>query len=189
VWHTAVTFPNNKAASILHLTETQIDTAVPEGTTSGKVSLTTDTGTSNSVTFELGSNFIPNESGEAATWQSTFSGVIATDTTWNTNLLLTGDVTVPDGVTLTIDEGTTIFAAANSDDQSSGKWTDKTELIVFGTLLVNGSESAPVYFTSNAVTQSAGNWGGIQIREGSTASELANSLVFRKFGRNEARKA
>ncbi|MCB8928566.1 MAG: right-handed parallel beta-helix repeat-containing protein [Ardenticatenaceae bacterium] len=176
-WQTAVTFPNNKTASILHLAETQIDTAVPEGTTSGNVSVTTDTGTSNSVSFELGSNFIPDEAGEAESWQSTFSGTITTDTVWSTDLLLTGDVTVPAGVTLTINGGTTIFAAANSDDQGSGKWADKTELIVFGTLLVNGNDNAPVYFTSNAATKSAGSWGGIQIREGSTTSQLTHCLV------------
>lgn len=176
-WNTAVTFPNNKIASILYLAETQIDTAVPNGTTNGNIFVTTDTGTSNSVAFELGSYLVPTDAGEADTWQSTFSGIIATDTTWNTDLLLTGDVTVPAGVTLTIDGGTTIFAAANSDDQGSGKWIDRTELIVFGTLLVNGSGGAPVYFTSNAATKSVGNWGGIQIREGSTTSELANCMI------------
>ena len=176
-WHTAVTFPNNKTATIYQLTETEIETAVPDGTASGNVSVTTNTGTSNSVSFELGSSFIPDEAGEASTWQSTFSGVIATNTTWNTDLLLTGDVTVPAGVTLTIDSGTTIFAVANSDDQSSGKWADKTELIVFGTLLVNGNDSAPVYFTSNSSSKMAGNWGGVQIREGSTTSQLTHCMI------------
>lgn len=176
-WNTAVTFPNNKTASILHLAETQIDTAVPNDTVSGNVFVNTATGTSNSVTFELGSSFIPTATDEANAWQTTFSGVIGANTTWNTDLLLTGDVIVPAGVTLTIDGGTTIFASANSDDQSSGKWIDKTELIVFGTLLVNGSESAPVYFTSNAATKSPSNWGGIQIREGSTTSELSNCMI------------
>ncbi|MAU00892.1 MAG: hypothetical protein CL608_27420 [Anaerolineaceae bacterium] len=176
-WNTAVTFPNNKTASILHLAETQIDTAVPDGTASGNVFVTTDTGTSNSVSFELGSNFIPAAADEADAWETTFSGVVGTNTTWNTDLLLTGDVIVPAGVTLIIDDGTTIFAASNSDDQNGGQWSDKTELIIFGTLLVNGSETAPVYFTSNAVNKSPGNWGGIQIREGSTSSELANCMI------------
>ena len=176
-WNTAVTFPNNKPASILQLAETQIDTAVPDGAVSGSVFVTTDTGTSNSAAFELGSNFIPTAANEADAWQTTFSGVIGTDTTWNTDLLLTGDVVVPAGITLTIDGGTTIFAASNSDVKNGGQWTDKTGLIIFGTLLVNGSETAPVYFTSNAATKSAGNWGGIQIREGSTTSELANCMI------------
>ncbi|MAU00893.1 MAG: hypothetical protein CL608_27425 [Anaerolineaceae bacterium] len=176
-WNTAVTFPNNITASILQLAEMQIDTAVPDSAIGGNVFVTSETGTSNSVAFELGSNFIPTAADEADAWQATFSGAIATDTTWNTDLLLTGDVTVPAGVTLTIDAGTTIFASSNSDDQTGGEWIDKTELIVFGTLLVSGSEAAPVYFTSNAVNKSPGNWGGIQIREGSTTSELSHCMI------------
>ena len=175
--NTAVTFPNNTSAQILNLAETQIDTAVPAGAINGNVFVTTDTGTSNNVSFELGSSFIPDATGEAETWQSTFSGTIATDTTWNTDLLLTGDVTVPAGVTLTIEAGTTIFGSSTGDDQANGRWTDKTELIVFGTLLVNGTEAEPVYFTSDAATKAAGDWGGIQIREGSTTSELSTCMI------------
>jgi hypothetical protein len=44
-------------------------------------------------------------------------------------------------------------------------------------LLVNGSESAPVYFTSDATEKAPGNWGGIQIREGSTTSELSHCMI------------
>ena len=146
--NTAVTFPNNQTATILNLTETQLETAVPTGTNSGNVYVSTDNGSSNNVSFELGSSFVPDASGEAETWQSTFSGTIASDTTWNSDLLLTGDVTVPAGVTLTINGGTTIFGSSVGDDQASGQWADKTELIVFGTLLVNGTETEPVYFTS-----------------------------------------
>ena len=176
-WHTAVTFPNNKTATIYQLTETEIETAVPVGAVNGNIFIDTVNGTSNGAGFELGSNFVPTAANEADTWQTTFSGVLSTNTTWNTDMLITGDVVVPAGVTLTIDSGTTIFASADSDDQNSGEWTDKTELIVFGTLQVNGSESAPVYFTSNATNKTVGNWGGIQIREGSTTSELANCMV------------
>ncbi|MCP5097373.1 MAG: right-handed parallel beta-helix repeat-containing protein [Chloroflexi bacterium] len=176
-WNTAVTFPNNQNAHIAHRIEIEMNTIVPDGAVSGDVFVNTETGTSNGASFQLGSSFIPTETGEADLWDSTFSGVIGADTTWDTNLLLTGDVTVPAGITLTINADTTIFITSNNDDQNSGIWNDKTELLIFGKLLVNGSESAPVYFTSNAANKSAGDWGGIQIREGSTTSELSNCMI------------
>jgi hypothetical protein len=174
---TAVIFPTNRKAQITLLNQTELTAKVPSRTTSGDVYVSTQTGTSNNVPFELGSSFVPSETGEASTWDSTFSGVLGSNTVWNSNLLLTGDVTVPAGVTLTIDSGTTIFVSSDNDDQNGGLWSDKTELIVFGTLLVNGSETAPVYFTSDAAEKAPGNWGGIQIREGSTTSELSNCMV------------
>ncbi|MCP4421845.1 MAG: hypothetical protein GY805_34970 [Chloroflexi bacterium] len=176
-WNTAVIFPNNQTAQITQRNETEIITTVPNGAMSGDVFVTTQTGTSNGAPFQLGSSFVPTATGEADSWDSTFSGVINSNTTWDTNLLLTGDVTVTAGVTLIISSGTTIFVAANSDDQNSGQWNDKTELMIFGELLLNGSESNPVYFTSNAADKSPGDWGGIQIREGSTTSELSNCMI------------
>lgn len=175
--NTAVIFPDDISTRPTLLTETELEVTIPGRVVDGDVVVSAPTGTSNGVPFKIGSSFVPTEANEADTWDSTFSGVISSDTIWNTNLLLTGDVTVPAGVTLTIENGVTIFAAADSDDQNGGKWTDKTELIVFGTLLVNGNEAAPVYFTSDATDKAPGNWGGIQIREGSTTSELSNCMI------------
>lgn len=175
--NTAVIFPVNQKARITLLTQTELNATVPGRAVSGDVFVSAQTGTSNIVPFQIGSSSVPTEAGEADTWDSTFSGIISADTVWDTNLLLTGDVTVPASVTLTINSGTTIFVSSNSDDQTSGVWSDKTELLVFGTLLVNGSESAPVYFTSDTTDKAPGNWGGIQIREGSTTSELSNCMI------------
>lgn len=58
------------------------------------------------------------------------TGALAQDTTWtNDNVyLITGDVTVPLGVTLTINAGTVIQFQANSDDTSGGNDTARSEL-------------------------------------------------------------
>lgn len=175
--NTAVIFPNNIVTRPTLLTETMLEATIPGRVVNGDVVVSAPAGISNGAPFQVGSSFMPTEAGEASIWDSTFSGVINSDTVWNTNLLLTGDVTVPAGVTLTIESGVTIFASANNDDQNGGMWTDKTELLVFGTLQVNGSETAPVYFTSDAAEKAPGNWGGIQIREGSTTSQLSNCMV------------
>ncbi|HDN27537.1 MAG TPA: hypothetical protein ENG03_10665 [Thioploca sp.] len=58
------------------------------------------------------------------------TGALAQDTTWtNDNVyLITGDVTVPSGVTLTINAGTVIQFQASSDDTSGGNETALSEL-------------------------------------------------------------
>ena len=67
------------------------------------------------------------ENGEGTTWISTASGQITTNTTWSQNVLVTGDVVVTSGVTLTIAPGVTVFFAAHSDDRAGGFWTDRSD--------------------------------------------------------------
>ncbi|TMM32467.1 hypothetical protein FDT66_03105 [Polaribacter aestuariivivens] len=67
---------------------------------------------------------------------------------------LTGALLVKDGATLTIDAGTRINALAGGTDvyilvEKGGK------------LIANGTENAPIVFTSNATNPQAGDWGGI----------------------------
>ena len=47
-------------------------------------------------------------------------GVADVDETWSGTVTLTGDITVPDGVTLTIEPGTQVRAMALNDDQGGG---------------------------------------------------------------------
>jgi len=157
----------------------QISARVPAAAVDGPVVVETEHGDSNdSLPFDVGgSSAVPSESGEGTAWASTVSGQIASNTTWTQNVLVTGDVTVTRGVTLTIAPGVTVFFAAHSDDRASGSWTDKSELRVYGTLIAEGTLAAPIYFTSNADVKAAGDWGAIRIGLNSTTSSLANCVI------------
>jgi len=69
---------------------------------------------------------------------TTTSGTLSHDETWRGNITLTGDVTVPSGITLTIVPGTEITFP-------SGK-----ELYVYGTLLAEGTLSKRIVFNSQS---------------------------------------
>ena len=175
--HDRVIFPNDLEASISAWSLIQITATVPLGVVGGDVVVETDRGTSNGSPFEVGSSSLPDEGGEGTAWVASVSGDIASDTTWSENVLVTGDVVIVSGVTLTITPGVTVFFAAHSDDQADGYWTDRAEIHVYGVLLAEGTEAAPIYFTSNAADKAAGDWGSIVIRRNSTDSSLAYCVV------------
>jgi RHS repeat-associated protein len=104
------------------------------------------------------------------------SGTISTNETWSGSQLIhiTDDISVPNGVTLTIQPGTIIKIDRNKGIhvQSGGK------------LIVNGTVAQPIYFTSikddtvggdtnsdgSATTPAAGDWGYINIGGDGAAS-------------------
>ncbi|OJH40059.1 right-handed parallel beta-helix repeat-containing protein [Cystobacter ferrugineus] len=89
----------------------------------------------------------------------------AADTVWKKNLspyVLTGDVTVPWGAKLTVEAGVQIIAIPE-DGLGSGVDVERVELIVDGTLVVRGTPSQPVEFTSHG---RPGSWYGIRVRGG-----------------------
>ncbi len=102
----------------------------------------------------------------------TTSGSLTGDETWDGTVTLTGDVTVPDGVTLTIEPGTTIKAVALNDGVSGGADTSRIELIVNGTLSAEGTEALPIVFTSDAGSPAAGDWSGIRLAPGASGADL-----------------
>ena len=96
-----------------------------------------------------------------------FSGTLPGDTTWNRQygtIVVSGQLTIPDDVTLHIGPGTVI------------KFDVGTGFLVRGTLDINGTAAERVVFTSladdadggdtngdgNATTPSAGNWQGLR---------------------------
>ena len=172
-----VTFPGEHPGTIAGLQPTKMTVFVPEGTGDGNVIATMPTGVSNEAPFVIGDAFTPDETGIGTTWAVTASGTLTSSTVWDQNVLVTGDVTVSAGVTLTIEPGVTVFFAAQSDDQATGRWTDKAELIVWGTLLADGTPTSPIYFTSDATPAVPEDWGGIVIRKDSTQSVLNACLV------------
>ena len=106
---------------------------------------------------------------------------ILADTVWtkeSSPYLLTGDVTITGGVTLTLLEGVEVLFLANSDDQSSGQRIGDAELLVNGSLNAVGSAELPVLFGSSEAEGKPGDWGGIYVQNGSLSLshvEMAHS--------------
>ena len=96
-------------------------------------------------------------------------GTLAANTTWTAAggpYNLTGDVTVPAGVTLTVEPGAEVIAAA-SDALGAGADTLKVELIVRGTLRVRGTEATAATF--RGATAGANQWYGVRVELGTTS--------------------
>jgi hypothetical protein len=105
---------------------------------------------------------------EAAPTFSNVSGAISANTTWSANsrILVTGTLTINAGATLTIGAGTIVKLAPG------------VEIVVNGTLQVNGADGQPVVFTPDA----AGNfWGGIEMPV-STSQVIAQHAIFTGSG-------
>lgn len=116
----------------------------------------------------------------------TVSGPLTSDTTWspaNGVYVLGPGVSVPPGVTLTIEPGTIV--KANIANSSTIVWLE-----VRGRLVVDGTSEAPVHFTSirddaiggdtngdgNATSPSPINWIGLVFRSGSQG-EIRHGVI------------
>ena len=97
------------------------------------------------------------------------SGTIAEDETWSGNLLIEDDVTVPEGVTLTIQPGAIV-----------GFYTESKKMIQFtidGTLYAEGNEQNPIRFTSLILKHNPGDWAGIVFGKTSLNSILSFNII------------
>jgi len=103
---------------------------------------------------------------------TTKSGVITTDETWSGEVLVTGDVVVASGATLTILPGSTIRFLPGFDDQASGDYPSLTEIRVIGALIAVGTAQQPIHFTSLAATPAPGDWGRIWIESATADSQV-----------------
>ena len=89
-----------------------------------------------------------------STGPTNVSGNIITNTAWSvagSPYIVGGNLTVNPGITLTVEQGTEVKIGSTYG------------LIVNGSLVINGAESSPVTFTSNAAVKAAGDWQGIKI--------------------------
>ena len=93
----------------------------------------------------------------------TTSGTLNKDENWSGEIVLTGDVTVPEHVSLNISAGTSITFQSLSDDQSSGSDTSRSELIIRGNLVGAGTAAMPILLTSSSPTPAKNNWVGIRV--------------------------
>lgn len=122
-------------------------------------------------------------------FSATTSGVLKGDETWEGVVIVTGDVIVPEGVTLRIRPNALIRFAANRDDQQGGYDIGKCELIIEGVLKAEGQEKYEIRFTSSSFTMpgqeaksvaqpQASDWYGIVFKKGNhDKSILSYSVV------------
>ena len=89
------------------------------------------------------------------------SGTLPGDTVWVTGetYVVTGQLIVPDGVTLTIQEGVIVLFEAGAGIYVQG-----------GSLVVEGTAASPVLFDANAVTNATDYWTGITAVLGTTSA-------------------
>jgi len=86
-----------------------------------------------------------------------------------------GDLTVPAGVTLTIEPGVTLSFTSSSDIMLAGQSTSRSELVVRGTLVANGTATNPITIKSTSST--SGTWYGIELEPGAQNSVLDDLVV------------
>src|SRR5580704_762842 len=104
-------------------------------------------------------------------------GVLPGNTTWTTAdspVQILGDLTIPSGVTLTVQPGVQLVTAT-TDSTGSGSDPNRVELIVAsgGTLLVQGTSSNPASLVGAGAP---GSWYGVEVQAGSTAT-LSNATI------------
>lgn len=106
----------------------------------------------------------PPPAGQPATGVDQLQGIISSNTTLLSNRTyeILSDVRVPAGVTLTIQSGAVL------------KFSKGQNLIIEGSLDVNGALQAPVLFTGTAI-QAADRWGGIFV-DGGTVN-IDNAII------------
>lgn len=109
--------------------------------------------------------------------QQQFQGNITTDTQWSGMVLLTGDVQVAKGATLSIMPGTRVMVAANSDAANIAKDAQRVEIIVKGKLLAQGELSNKIIFTSNSPNPQMHDWSGIVIKNPREISVIDNCVI------------
>ncbi len=108
------------------------------------------------------------------------SGTLTQDEIWTGKVLITGDVVIPKGITLTVQAGTFIAFSGNGSDNDvetvvlNELWLDKSNLIVRGDLIIQGKEDSRVVIgglTPDANRPTPVWWGGI-IFEGLNVGSL-----------------
>lgn len=94
-------------------------------------------------------------------------------TAQNSPYLLTGDLTVAPGVSLVIDKGVSV-GVSKGDQWDADSATDLIDILVQGTLMIQGTGDLPVTMTSVSASPQAGDWNGITF---DTVSDLNTSLI------------
>ncbi|MBI5203473.1 MAG: right-handed parallel beta-helix repeat-containing protein [Nitrospirae bacterium] len=96
------------------------------------------------------------------------AGVITSDTVWRDEVLISEDIVVPEGITLTIMPGTIIRIASSESTKTDPEYLSPlTEITVRGILRAEGKKELPVIFRPYGGNESE-RWAGVII-DGGTA--------------------
>ncbi|RZO61187.1 MAG: right-handed parallel beta-helix repeat-containing protein, partial [Sandaracinaceae bacterium] len=115
--------------------------------------------------------------------QTTIPGGNIINQTWTvagSPYTIQGDITVPTGAFLTIQQGVEV-RLATSDAAASGTNTSRVELIVDGTLTVSGTAAEPVTFDSTTGS-GIGSWEGIFSQSGATVTVVGAVIRNARYG-------
>jgi hypothetical protein len=107
------------------------------------------------------------------------SGTIASNTNWaaNSRMRVTGTLTINAGATLTVGAGTIVLVDTGTATNGSA-----AEIVVNGTLQINGADGNPVVFAPGTA---GGNWGGIEM-PAATSTVNATHTIFTGSGEDES---
>lgn len=116
-----------------------------------------------------------------ARMEATFlKGVIDQNLTINFPIYLTGDVIIPDSVTLILGPKARIYTIPLVDETKGGKDTLRTEIIVQGEILAQGKSDSDIVFSSFTDSPSDSDWYGIEVLKGGKLNfdkvHISNSL-------------
>jgi parallel beta-helix repeat protein len=118
----------------------------------------------------------------ATTTREVGKETLTKDTLWAGDILVTGDVHVPVGVTLTIAPGTKVrFARIGSGSDRNLFGTDspyypQAEIIVTGRLIAKGTPDLPILFTSAEAKPQPADWGTLNLL-GSDGNVVENCRI------------
>lgn len=104
------------------------------------------------------------------------------DAVWQGDILVTGDVHVPEGVTLTIEPGTKVCfkkISPTSDRNLFGTdspYYPQAEIIVTGRMIAKGTKEKPIVFTSAEAKPQPADWGTLNIL-GSKGNVIENCRI------------
>ncbi len=87
--------------------------------------------------------------------------VIDTDTVWSGEIFVADKIIVDKGATLLIAPGSRVTFRPMPEGAKKGGG----RLIIFGRLIAQGTEEAPIFFTSAATAPQAGDWEGIRFEK------------------------
>jgi hypothetical protein len=103
-------------------------------------------------------------------------GYIDQNTTWSNTVYVSADIKVVAGATLTIEPGTTVYVAAD-DNQNIGIDSEKLAFNINGKFIANGTAENPITFRSLSDDPEPGDWFGIFFSGESSSGSLSHCNI------------
>lgn len=104
------------------------------------------------------------------------------DEIWSGDIILKGDIVIPEGITLTIQPGTVIKAVKSNLDWEQGYEDETVDIYLKGKIIANGTAANPIVLTVDSDTPEAGDWGGIGCSSGSSVEMKYCCIAYAEYG-------